>query len=241
MRVPLARYGIRELLLGCALFGGAAAVAMVAFPAPLSWLLALIPLLGLVFTVSFFRDPDRPLPQDETLVISPADGTVADIVQLPKHPFMEGPAWRIGIFLSVFNVHVNRAPVSGKVTLLSHKPGAYLDARDPEASEDNEAQDLGLEVEDAEGNGYPVLVRQIAGLVARRIVCTPQIGQALARGERFGMIKFGSRTEVFLPVERTASVDVKVGQKLRGGFDVVARLHVPISAQTREPAVDEVS
>jgi phosphatidylserine decarboxylase len=229
MRIPLAKDGIRELAIGSGLFGGAAVCALVAFGPPLGILLALIPALGLAFTVSFFRDPDRELPPDESLVVSPADGTVADIIEVPHHPFMEGPAWRVGIFLSVFNVHVNRAPLKGTVELLHYKPGGYLDARDPEASEENEAQDLGLRVQDAGGNRYPVLVRQIAGLVARRIVCRPALGQELLRGERFGMIKFGSRTEIFLPVERTEAIDVRIGQKLRGGFDVVARLKTPVS------------
>jgi phosphatidylserine decarboxylase len=228
MRIPLAKYGLRELLVVAALFAGAAVAAIAAFDQPVGGLLAAVACAGFVFAVSFFRDPERAVPADAALVVSPADGTVADIVQVSSHPFMGGPAHRIGIFLSVFNVHVNRVPVTGRVTHLAYKQGGFLDARDPAASEENEAQELGLSVQDAEGRVFPVLVRQIAGLIARRIVCEAKPDVRYVRGERYGMIKFGSRTEIFLPVDRVESLDVKVGDTVRGGLDSVARLKTPI-------------
>jgi len=228
MRVPIAAYGWRELLVVGGLFGAAAVVGFLAFPVPFNVPAGLLALALLVFVVSFFRDPERPLPQDEHLVVSPADGTVADIQEFRDHPFMKGPCHRVGIFLSVFNVHVNRAPLTGRVEWLHYKPGAYLDARDPAASEENEAQDVGFRVVDAEGREHPVLVRQIAGLIARRIVCDLEEGEIRRRGERFGMIKFGSRTEIFLPVDLVEELQVRVGDKVRGGLSVIARLRTAV-------------
>lgn len=230
MKIPLTRHGYPELLLFTALFGGAAALAVWAVPPPWSLLCALVPLAGIAFVFNFFRDPERPIPGDDATVVSPADGTVTDVLPVAEAPFVDGPTVRIGIFLSVFDVHVNRAPLAGEVGFTEHRDGLYLDARDPSCSTENEAQDLGMWIDDGEGGRFPILVRQIAGLIARRIVCPVEVGQKLGRGERYGMIKFGSRTELFIPEDRVAAIDVEVGQKVKGGLDAIARIRAGVPA-----------
>ena len=209
------------------LFGGAAAALGLgarALGLPV-WAGAAAPLLLWGFVLSFFRDPERTPPADEALLISPADGTVCDVGETEAPPFLgEGKCFRIGIFLSVFNVHVNRAPCAGKVVHLEHKDGAYRNALDPASVQVNERQDLGILHEIRQAGHEPrqarVMVRQIAGAIARRIICEPKQGQGLARCERYGMIKFGSRTEVYLPAGRL-SPRVRVGDKVKGGETVI--------------------
>lgn len=230
MRMPLSRHGLKEMLAGCVFFGGAAALAPAAFPPPW-WIPAgLMPLALLGFGFAFFRDPERTPPGDPRLVVSPADGRVADVTNLAEAPWLGGPAVRVGVFLSVFDVHVNRSPLHGRVEHLRRRPGRFLDARDPAAADENESQDLGLAVQDAAGGTWRVLVRQVSGLIARTIVCTPRTGDLLMRGERFGMIKFGSRTELYLPRGAVEEVLVKVGDKVRGGCDPLARIRVGVEA-----------
>jgi len=143
---------------------------------------------------------------------------VADIGIVDEPHVIGGPALRIGIFLSVFDVHVNRVPLDGEVTLLRYTRGAFHDARRPECAAENEANLVGFR-----GPRGPFAVRQIAGLVARRIVCPLQAGQACARGDRMGMIKFGSRTELLLPADAAVDVEVKVGDRVRGAASVLLR------------------
>ncbi len=174
--------------------------------------------------VAFFRNPVRHIPADPTLIVSPADGTVRDIgivEDFDLAPF-KGKALRIGIFLSVFNVHVNRTPAQFSVTGKFYREGEYLDARDSECSKRNEAMTLtGTgKIGDAEFN---LAVRQISGAIARRIVCPVDPGQKFKRGELYGMIKFGSRTELYLPAEGF-EVLVKPGDKVRAGESALARL-----------------
>ncbi len=226
MRLPLTRYGWLEILLFCAIFLGAAILAFTLATGVLAKILGAGAIISLLFCLNFFRDPDRHAPADPRLVISPADGKVADIGRIENTPHLGGPSMRVGIFLSVFDVHVNRAPVPGRVRHTKHKPGRFLDARDPACATENEAQDLVLETP-AELGGFPVFVRQIAGLIARRIVCAVKPGTDLARGQRYGMIKFGSRTEVYLPVDRVEEISVRVGDRVKGGQHVLARLKVP--------------
>lgn len=170
------------------------ALVLLAFVEPLGW-------IGMVLTIwciYFFRDPARVTPQDENLVISPADGIVERIVDVvpPKELELgEEPLTRVSVFMNVFNVHVNRSPVAGKVTKMHYHPGKFLNATLDKASEENERQLL--RVTDARERHFGVV--QIAGLVARRIVCDVGEGTELAAGERFGIIRFGSRVDVFLP------------------------------------------
>ena len=179
------------------------------------WLSGFFALLT-AFTAYFFRDPEREIPTGEGDIVSPADGTIVGIERVEKLPFLEGSAQRVSIFLSVFNVHLNRAPIEGKVAYRQYNPGRFLPANVEKASLDNEQNTIGIA-----DRGFKVLVRQIAGIVARRIVCWANPGDVVARGERFGLIRFGSRTDLFLPL--TAKIEAKIGQKVKGGSTVIAK------------------
>jgi len=168
------------------------------------------------FTIYFFRDPIRRIPGEPQSVVSPADGTIVAIEEFETSPHYDCPCKRISIFLSIFNVHVNRSPYEGTVESITYKPGQFLDARKSDTSELNEANTLRMTT--AKG---PMTVRQISGLVARRIICKVEVGETLAKGEKFGMIKFGSRTELYLPVD--AQICVTLKDKVQGGATVVAR------------------
>ncbi len=173
---------------------------------------------------AFFRNPRRVLPIDPKLLVSPADGTVRDIEIVHDFdlPPFQGDALRIGIFLSVLNVHVNRTPAKLNVVNVHYREGKYLDARNPKAGQENEAMTVSGDAE-VEGVTFPMAIRQISGAIARRIVCPVQPGRKLGRGEVYGMIKFGSRTELYLPVEGFETL-VKVGDKVCGGETVVAKM-----------------
>jgi phosphatidylserine decarboxylase len=183
-------------------------------------LLSIIPLVFLLWLISFFRNPPRKIPTEPYAIISPADGTVTDITDLPHYDFIGGPAVRIGIFLSIFNVHINRAPLAGRVVDLHYKPGEFLNAMNPASSERNEYMWIGFEQPDNPHQRFAV--RQISGLLARRIVCTLEPGQTVTPGEIFGMIKLGSRTELILPAG-TADITVRPGDPVRAGSHIVAR------------------
>jgi len=214
--IPITPHGTRELI-AITLLCGLAAWGL----SLLAWPLAIVPAALLVFAVSFFRDPERKLPADPEVLVAPADGTVADIVELPRTELLGEPCVRVGIFLSVFNVHVNRCPMSGTVKALKHQPGKFLDARHPDVSKLNEAQEILLE------GRFPLVVRQVAGLIARRIVCPLTVGQTLERGQRMGMIKFGSRTELIVPTRLKPEVLVKVGDTVHGTATPLVRLGAP--------------
>jgi phosphatidylserine decarboxylase len=171
-------------------------------------------LLG--FVCYFFRDPQRALPADEKFIVAAADGLVVDVVEMDEPDFGLGRMKRVAVFLSVFDVHVNRSPVTGRVKRTTYKEGEFLDVRHPQSSTRNECRSWWLETSQG-----PVAVRQIAGLVARRIVAWAKEGDTVARGYRFGMIRFGSRTEVFLPLECT--VLVKPGDRVSGAATPIAR------------------
>src|SRR4051795_2021918 len=152
-------------------------------------LLSIVPLILLLWLISFFRNPPRKVPTDSRAIISPADGTVTDITPLAHYDFVGGPAIRIGIFLSIFNVHINRSPLTGQVVELHYHPGEFLNALRPESAERNEFMWIGFE--QTEPPAHRFAVRQISGMLARRIVCTLRPGQTVTRGEIFGMIKLG--------------------------------------------------
>ncbi|HTE06252.1 MAG TPA: phosphatidylserine decarboxylase [Planctomycetota bacterium] len=216
MRWPFTPFGTSTLLACVAGLAGISAVlwwatgspAVAAAPAPL-----------LLFVLNFFRDPERHAEGGELDLVSPADGLVSDIVQVDD-PALGAPCTRIGVFLNVFDVHVNRVPCSAEVVRVEHRAGLCLDARHPRASEQNRAATLVL----ARPDGRLVAVRQITGLIARRIICPSRVGQRYGRGERYGMIRFGSRTELVLPRAEVAEVHVAVGQRVRGGETLLARL-----------------
>ena len=177
----------------------------------------------------FFRDPARVIPEEKNLVLSPADGLVKDIelIRASDCPqlaeiFEGNDMLRIGIFLSVFNVHLNRAPADLTVKLSEHKDGCYYDARDNRAIKENESQ-LIAGTATVAGREYPLAVKQISGAIARRIVCEAVPGTKLKRGEKYGMIKFGSRTELYLPAKSDLEIAVRIGDKVQGGLTVIAR------------------
>ena len=217
--LPFARWGLTELqLMGWPLF----AITLAASSMHSYWkLLALIPLLLLGLVLYFFRNPWRHIPTDGDAIVSPADGVIAEVTQLDHYDFLDGPAVRIGIFLSIFNVHINRAPRAGRVVALDYKPGEFLNALNPESAIRNEYMWIGFADEERPGLKYAV--RQISGLLARRIVCALRPGQAVRRGEDFGMIKLGSRTELILPRD-AVSVETAVGQVVHAGSTILARL-----------------
>ena len=185
------------------------------------WLL--LPILAVVWfqLVFFFRDPERSIPTHAGVLVSPADGTVTHVDEIEDAEFPGGRAFRIGIFLSIFDVHVNRVPRTGRVVAVRYFRGCFLDARNPECAVRNEQ--LWLDLEDETRPARLMRVKQISGAVARRIVCRLRIGDRVQAGERFGMIKFGSRTEVLLPAGEALDVHVKVGDKVHGGSTVLLR------------------
>ena len=217
MRIPLAKYGARELVL----FGGLALAGLIVSAVLAWWPLALLFAATLAFIVAFFRDPERRVPADPGALVAPADGRVTEVTEAEEPRFLKGRAHKIGIFMSLASVHVNRAPCAGRVEAVDHQPGLFLDARDPASSARNEA--AALAIADVEGRGTRVLVRQVAGVLARRIVCDAAVGDVLARGQRIGMIKFGSRAEVYVPVESGFEVLVSPGARVRAGETVLGR------------------
>lgn len=179
--------------------------------------LALVFVVLILYTFAFFRDPERVAPADAESAVAAADGIVADIVEIEETEVVKTRMRRVGIFLSVFDVHTNRAPISGRITYRQHRAGLCLDARSPDCSGKNESMTWAFQNPRA-----TLVVRQLTGAIARRIVGWSNVGDELKKGERFGMIRFGSRTEVYLPLE--ATVLVKVGDRVAGGATVIARL-----------------
>lgn len=189
------------------------------------WNLLTFPLLVFgLFVLSFFRNPHRLVSKDHDAIVSPADGKVSDIEEVIHKGVSEGPVVRVGIFLSVFNVHVNRSPMQGRVLSLRYRQGQFLDARDKDATLKNENLEVVLAETAAPYRRFAV--RQIAGAIARRIVCELRPDQIVERGERYGMIKFGSRTEIYLP-KASATLDVKIGQMVYGGSTIIGRWNAP--------------
>jgi phosphatidylserine decarboxylase len=180
------------------------------------WLLCLW-LVAFCSVLAFFRDPERAVPPDPAAVVSAADGTVTEIADVEEEIFLKTKMRRVGIFLSIFDVHTNRAPIDGRIAYRRHRKGLYLDARRPDCSEKNEAMIWAFE-----NSRTKVVVRQLTGAIARRIVAWANVGDELQKGDRFGMIRFGSRTEVYLPL--SATVVVKVGDHVAGGSTIIARL-----------------
>lgn len=191
------------------------AVAALLYVLTHSWWWPIPPVLLALFFLWFFRDPQRAIPQGAGLVVSPADGKVTSVLRVTTP---DGDRLRMSIFLNVFNVHVNRSPISGVLQEVRYQKGQFLNAMNPESAEKNE-QNLAVVVAD---EGYTVAFKQIAGLLARRIVFRPSPGARLERGERVGLIKFGSRVDVILP--GNAQILVKKGDHVQGGSSILARV-----------------
>ncbi len=220
-RLGLARWGLAELqLMGWPLLALTVLLALTPYGYA-----AILPAAVLCLVVSFFRDPPRRVPDGPGLLVAPADGKVVEITRLDHDEFIGGPAVRIGIFLSIFNVHLNRAPWASRVIALRYSPGGFLNATRAESAIRNENTWIGLE-EDQPPHRR-LIVRQISGAIARRIVCDLRPGQLLERGEKFGMIKLGSRTELILPDTDDLQIEVEIGRKMTAGTTVVARYESP--------------
>ena len=190
------------------------AVAIVLAWATVNWAWSIAPVLLATFFLWFFRDPSRTVPTGDGLIVSPGDGLVTETINIATPA---GPRQRISIFLSVFDVHVNRSPIGGVLTHISYQKGEYLNAMNPASADRNEQNAVTVH-----GQGIEVTFKQIAGLLARRIVFNFTEGHSVERGQRVGLIKFGSRVDVLLPIE--AVLRVKVGQRVKGGSSVLAAM-----------------
>jgi len=237
MRIPLTKYGWPQvavyplaILAAMVLY---LALALCCFPAwargtPWAlltfWAVELVLLAALVWALMFFRDPPRRIPPEETLLLAPADGKIADIATVDETELLEGPALRIGIFLSVFDTHINRAPCRARVESITYRRGKHVNAMNPWAGKVNESNDLTMVRADEPSDR--LVVRQISGAIARRIVCAAREGQHLAGGEPFGMIKFGSRTELYVPANRSIECMVQIGDRVKAGVTPLARYTV---------------
>ena len=179
--------------------------------------IAILPLIITLFMVLFFRDPERKIPEGKAIFVSPADGKVILIKDVYEKDYLKAESKEISIFMSLLNVHVNRSPCDGKVSLVKHSSGKFLVAHKDAASMENENTVMVLEGKDGK-----IVVRQVAGFLARRIVCRAEVGDKLRRGERYGMIKFGSRLDVYLP--KDVKIKVKAGDKIKAGETILGQM-----------------
>lgn len=225
MRIPITKYGLPQVIVIPAVIITAMLICLFAgLYLSVKWPVVIIEALLLIlfiFAFSFFRDPKRTPPDDTAVLLAPADGTIADIETVDEADFIKAPALRIGIFLSVFNTHINRAPCGVKVENIRYKKGKFKDARHRMAGKINESNDL-MMTRTAEPFDR-LIVRQISGAIARRIVCRTAVGESLAGGEKFGMIKFGSRTELYIPMRKNVQCMVEVGDKVKAGLTILAK------------------
>jgi phosphatidylserine decarboxylase len=220
MRIPLTKYGMPQVVYYPSL--AVLLILLFLFLRPPFWpLIEIILIAVLIWLLSFFRDPERVIVNDPKNLLSPADGTVRDIETVDDPQFVGQKAVRIGIFLSVFNVHINRAPCQAKVSGIMYKKGEFRDARHSEAGKVNESNDIAMVRLDEPTD--KLLIRQISGAIARHIICQTKPGDILLAGQQFGMIKFGSRTELYFPAQSRVNCLVKVGDKVKAGLTVLAR------------------
>ncbi len=233
--MPFTLWGARELAVGAVVFalGAAACAALFRHFGSALCLLPLLP-LALVFgwVLWFFRDPPRAVPAEAGLIVSPADGTVTHVDTAEEPDYIGGAALRCSIFLSIFSVHINRAPAEGTVEFVRFRPGEFFDARSEESLTKNQNQDVGLRCAE---RGLPskMLVRQSTGAIARRIVCPVNVGDGMKRGEKYGMIKFGSRTTLLLSPDADIEWLVSPGDAVKAGETVLARVRAG-AAEMRE-------
>lgn len=229
--IPIAREGLREILLSTLILGTAAAGGLYIY-----WPLCIPFVVIWLWVLSFFRDPQRKRQFLDGELCSPADGTITEISELTHHDDIGGPAIKIGMFLSLFNVHANRMACSGKVQSISYEPGEFLDARHPESGQRNESNTMIIEPD--EPIPGPIVIRQVAGLVARRIICHAKVNEHWAIGSRFGMIKFGSRTELIIPRLNQTEVVVTIGDKVHAGLTILARQPVQPAEENAHEAIE---
>ncbi len=234
MRIPLTKYGWPQVVVCPILLVASMAVylsvALRFFPdwaktppwAFLTlWFVEFVLLAALVWALMFFRDPSREVPQDTALLVAPADGKVTDVETVDESEFTDGPALRIGIFLSIFNVHINRAPCNARIEKIAYRKGRYINAMNPLSAKVNESNTLTMVRMDEPRDR--LVVRQVSGAIARRIVCATREGHELTQGQTFGMIKFGSRTELYVPVTEQIECMVRIGDTVKAGTTVLLR------------------
>jgi len=218
LRLPLTGHGAREIVLAAVASLVCAAALWALWPP-----LVALPTAGFLYVLAFFRDPCR-VPEETPLpdgaLLSPADGTV-DFIGEVDEPLLGGRCLKVSIFLSIFDVHLNRAPLSGTVEKVDYRPGEYLDARREDCSGRNEANAVVIAGSAPGGAAVRVLVRQISGAIARRIICAPREGDGVTIGERIGMIKFGSRTDLCVPVEQAVELKAMLGQHVSAGHTLM--------------------
>lgn len=228
MRIPLTKYGWPQVVIFPALILAVMAAVALGTTAGLQlWaIISIEVLLGaiLIWVLSFFRDPERSCPSDSNLLLAPADGQITDIEKVENNVFLGRAALRIGIFLSIFNTHINRAPCNVKVEKITYKKGKYKNALNPESARVNESNELNLVRTDSPRDR--LIVRQISGAIARRIVCDTTEGSELSGGEKFGMLKFGSRTELYVPLRENAKCMVKIGDKVKAGLTTLIKYEI---------------
>ncbi len=179
-------------------------------------------IIGLIISIYFlyfFRDPERTLPDLKNAIVSPADGVIVGVDHVMENEFFKDKVCRISIFLSIFNVHMNYSPINGKVVYFNYQKGQFLPANSPKSAIVNESNSIGI----SDNNGFKLIVRQIAGIIARRVVCGVKEGDFIEKGQKFGMIKFSSRVEVYLPV--TAKVKVKKGDIVKGKISILGEIN----------------
>jgi len=217
MNFPLTRYGMPQVLIYPLLVLAVMAALFIFLPGGVLFIIAeAVLFLVFVWSLMFFRDPNRKIPLDSRVLLSPADGTITDISET-EIPDLGGKALKIGMFLSIFNVHINRAPCAAVIESVNYKKGKFKYAMDAEAGRVNESNDVLMTRLDEPRDR--LLVRQVSGAVARRIVCEAKPGRQYAQGEAFGMIKFGSRAELYLPLGNAGyDVTVKIGDRVNAGL-----------------------
>ena len=212
MKLTIAKYAINDVIIMMLITG-----VIGYFSYQLQPILIVLPLILFLFTLYFFRDPSREIPDDNNLILSPADGRIIEISEVIEDTFIKGPSIKIAIFLSLFDVHINRAPCDGKIVLLEYRKGKFLVASDPEASRQNERNSIGL----IASNSFKILIRQIAGIIAQRIVCGINLNQEIKKGMQIGMIKFGSRTEIYLSKNKIEKINVKLNDHVKSGESIL--------------------
>ncbi|MBI4879095.1 MAG: phosphatidylserine decarboxylase family protein [Planctomycetes bacterium] len=214
-RLPLTHYGTVQIVL----YGALPLAAGLFLLARAAWWAGL-PLCALaLFVLWFFRDPERSIPADAGLLVSPADGVVQNVLDVEEPLYLAGRGTRVGVFLSVLDVHVNRAPAAGVVEMVRYTPGRFRDARDARSSAENECNAVGIRLDD----GQRILFRQVAGLIARRLVLAVREGDRVERGQRIGMMKFGSYAEVIVPAGSGFHPAASLKEKVKAGETVLFR------------------
>lgn len=225
MRIPLTHYGWPQSVVYPAVVVAGMALVGLAGPSVVSTATVVIIEAALaavlIWALMFFRDPKRHVPLDPNVLLACADGKVTDIEMVEEDDFIGGPALRIGVFLSIFNVHINRAPCRARVEKITYRKGKYVNAMNPLSSKVNESNAVGMVRTEAPQDR--LIVKQISGAIARRIVCATEQGRELAQGQDFGMIKFGSRTELYVPASDKIEPLVNIGDKVKAGITPMVR------------------